>query len=274
MKDSDKELEDIFSYSNEVKKRKDLIRSVIKTEIKTRGKNDSQKDLIRSIKDNEITICSGIAGSGKTYVTLSQALRLLKQENSKYVNLYLIKSITPLKNEELGALPGDIREKIDPYMMSFYSNIEKIIGIESLNKLLDEGIIKPTPLAYLRGVTLDNAIVIADESQNITIGSNIKTIMTRVGQNSRLIILGDEKQVDLKKANDSSLKILMNNFGDINGIGVVRMNPNDTNIRNPMITLIENRFDEIELANEPIKQYHKNNKKIIENEKIPINGSK
>jgi phosphate starvation-inducible PhoH-like protein len=237
----------IFSYSDEINKKKSIIRSTIKNEIKTVGKNESQKKLIQSIKNNEITICSGIAGSGKTYISLSQALRLLKQESTPYVNLILVKSVTTLKNEELGFLKGSLMEKIEPFMMSFYTNIEKIIGKTALDELLKHEIIKPYPLAYMRGVTFDNSIVISDEIQNITYGSNIRTLMSRIGNNSRLMMMGDENQIDLKKPSESALSVLMNNFNEMDKIGVVKMNENDKNIRNPLISVIENKFKEIEV---------------------------
>lgn len=230
-----------FSYGEEVRKRKSLIREILTSDIKAKGKNDSQTKLIRSIKENEMTICSGVAGCGKTYMTLTQGLRMLKAESSPYNSMYLVKSVTTLKEEDLGFLKGDKHEKFDPYMMSYYINIDKLISKDKRNKLLAESLLIPQPLAYIRGATIDNSIIIVDEAQNITI-NNIRTLMTRIGQNSRMIIIGDENQIDLKNRNESCLKILLDRFNDVDGIGVVRMDENDVNIRNPLITKIENKF--------------------------------
>lgn len=232
-----------FSYSVEQSKLKHIIRNVLNHEIKTLAKNDSQTALIKSIKNNEVTICSGIAGSGKTFIALSQALRLLKQENTPYTKIYLIKSVTTLDREDLGFLRGDKFEKFEPYMMSYYINIDKIIGKDKRNELLKEEILVPFPLAYIRGVSIDNAIVIVDETQNISI-PNIRTILTRIGNNSRMLLIGDEYQIDLRNKNESSLRFLMNIFDKTNNIGVIEMNKNDINVRNPLINIIENIFND------------------------------
>ncbi len=147
-------------------------------------------------------------------------------------------------------------EKIQPYMWSYFINIQKVIGQRNLDTLLENKIIEPFPLAYMRGASLDNCIIIADEAQNITI-NNIKTLMTRIGENVKLIILGDTNQIDLVKPMDSSLKYIIDMFKDIANIGVIEMNPNDTSIRNPLIDIIEERFNNFELK----QDNHKKNKK-------------
>lgn len=258
----DIEFNELMNYNNvnDLIKIKDIINNIIHKDIKVLAKNDKQKDLIKSIKNKEITICSGLAGSGKTFVALAYALNLLKKKGNSFKKIYLVKSVTPLKNEEIGFLKGDLNEKITPFMWSYYINLEKIIDSKSLDSLLSSEIIKPFPLAYMRGASLDDCIIICDESQNISL-DNSRTLMTRIGTNCKLIILGDLNQVDLKNKKDSSLKTLISLFNDVNDIGVVEMNEEDVNIRNPLITTIENKFSQL-------SDNVKNNKKNL----VELNG--
>lgn len=258
----DSEFNEIFGYNkvNDIIKIKDTINNIIPRDIKVLAKNEKQKDLIKSIKNKQITICAGLAGSGKTFVALAYALNLLKKRTNSYKKIYLVKSVTPLKNEEIGFLKGDLNDKITPFMWSYYINIEKIIDSKSLESLLNSEIIKPFPLAYMRGASLDDCIIICDESQNISL-DNSRTLMTRIGTNCKLMILGDLNQVDIKNKKESSLKTLISLFEDVKDIGIVEMNEEDVNIRNPLITTIENRFSKI--SN---KEF--NNKKIL----VEMNG--
>jgi phosphate starvation-inducible PhoH-like protein len=219
------------------------VNKIITQKIKVTAKNDSQIKLINSIKNNEITICSGIAGSGKTYVALGMALNLLKKSAGLYKKIYLIKSVTTLKDEEIGFLKGNIDEKIEPFMWSFNINMEKIIGENTYKNLKEKGYVKSYPLAYLRGASLDDCIIILDETQNILLDHSI-TAMTRIGENCKLIMLGDCDQIDLKVKKDSSLHILTAIFRDTPGIGVIEMDENDPNTRNPLITVIIAKFKE------------------------------
>lgn len=243
---------DEFDYNELVKSNvvdvsnvKTEIEKNIPRDIRLEAKNDSQIQLINSIKNNEITICAGSAGSGKTYVAVSQALTMLRKQSSPYKKIYLVKSVKTLKDEELGFLKGDLMEKISPFMWSFYINIQKIISEESLKVLLERNIIVPFPIAYMRGVTIDDSIVIVDEVQNITI-DNIKTILTRIGSNCKYILLGDKNQIDLKTKSDSSLRSLVGIFKEVDGIGVVEMSDDDENVRNPIIKVIEEKFSNYE----------------------------
>jgi phosphate starvation-inducible PhoH-like protein len=219
----------------------DKVSSIINVNIKC--KTEKQKHLLNSIRDNEITIISGLAGSGKTFLSCSEALRLLKT-NEKYKRIILIKSITPLKNEDPGHLPGDIRDKMDPIMESFYDNIRKLIGKVSLEKLINGEHIITLPVAFARGRTLDNAIIIIDEAQNISI-ENIRTLMTRIGENSKMIIMGDVKQKDLRNKNESSLGIIAEKFKNLPNFAVIELYSEDDVVRNPIIKIIERVFDEI-----------------------------
>ncbi len=200
-----------------------------------------------SIKDNEITIVSGLAGSGKTFVACAEALKLVKTK-PKYKRVLLVKSVTQLPGEELGHLPGDIQDKIDPYMVSFIDNFEKIIGETLTRKLRDLGIIKIQPLAFIRGRSIDNTIIIVDEAQNIS-KENMRTLMTRIGTDSKMVILGDVRQKDIKNKNNSSLEVILEKFKDVEGFGCVELRNPDDVVRNPIIKKIEEIFDDMDEGN-------------------------
>jgi phosphate starvation-inducible PhoH-like protein len=212
------------------------------------AKNDSQKKLLKSIKENQITICNGVAGSGKTLCSIYMALSLLKDNNNAFQKILLVKSVTVLKNEELGFLKGDLREKVDPFMESFKSNAKKLFQGTNIDGLFESSIIHFLPLAYIRGTNLDNSIIILDETQNVSI-DNARTLLTRIGENSKIICLGDTNQIDLKNKKDSSLEVLLNIFDGIDDIGCITMDENDENCRNPIIKTIERKFKEYSDSN-------------------------
>lgn len=205
-------------------------------------KNETQKQLVNSIKNNTITFCEGSAGTGKTYVSLSVALMELKKGN--YDKIVLIKSVTTLQDEEVGFLPGSITEKLTPTMYSFTGNIEKIVGKKIHDDLRTMGLIDWLPVAFMRGVSIDKSLIIIDEIQNLRI-DNIRTILSRIGEGSKMILLGDVKQKDLKSKNNSALEFLIEHFKDIEGIGTIKFNTSDI-IRHPIIAKFEDRFDELE----------------------------
>jgi phosphate starvation-inducible PhoH-like protein len=205
-------------------------------------KNEAQKNLIKLINDNDITICAGRAGTGKTFIACAQALKLLKTE--KYKKILLVKSVTVLEGEEVGFLKGDLKEKLYPFTISFLDNFHKIIGEENTQKMLDSGLIEVLPLAYLRGRSIDNAIIIVDEAQNITL-KNMRSTLTRLGENSKMIITGDTKQIDMKNKNLSSLDVVIKLFKDKNGFGTMNFEVSDI-VRSPIVKLVEDVFDEYE----------------------------
>jgi phosphate starvation-inducible PhoH-like protein len=239
----EKEFNDVMSNDSESSKSKDEINRILNREVKVIAKNDSQRELIQSIKNNQITLVSGRAGSGKTFCAVAMALNLLKKRENKYKKIYLVKSVTPLKGEELGYIKGTIMDKIEPHMWSFYINIEKIIGEYGLKQLIDTEIVKPFPVAFMRGVTFDNCIIILDEAQNIS-KDNSLTFLSRIGQDCKIIVLGDTNQIDLKNKEESSLKVILNLFTDTPDFGVIKMNDADENVRNPIINIIEDKFKE------------------------------
>lgn len=203
----------------------------------------NQIDLYRSIMEKELVFCQGLAGTGKTYVSCGAALNLLKYNGDKYKKIVLIKSVTTLKDEDIGFLPGEMLEKMEPFLYSFLGNFEKIIGKVLYENMIQDGTIDIKPIAYLRGVNIDNAIVIIDECQNITI-QNIRTILTRLGKDSKMIFLGDVNQIDIKNKNNSSLDFMFNHFKNVNDIGFVKLGKEDQ-VRNKLIVTIEDIFTEV-----------------------------
>tara|TARA_Y100000389_G_C17468696_1_gene528189 strand:- start:4117 stop:4872 length:756 start_codon:yes stop_codon:yes gene_type:complete len=206
-------------------------------------KTPNQGKLRDSIRNNEITIVSGFPGTGKTFIACAEALKLIKTR-PRYKKVLLVKSVTQLKGEELGHLPGDLHDKFDPYMGSFVDNFEKIIGETLTRKLRDLGLISIQPLAFVRGRSIDNTIIIVDEAQNISL-DNMHTLMTRIGDNSKMIILGDVKQKDINRRTQSSLEIIIEKFKDISNFGCVELRDNEDIVRNPIIKIIEQIFDEL-----------------------------
>lgn len=223
---------------------KDRINQILHERVLLNAKNDSQKRLIKSIRENQITICNGVAGSGKTICSIYMALSLLKDVNNSFRKIYLVKSVTTLKGEELGFLKGDLREKVDPFIESFRINAEKLFHVTNVKALFETSIIEFLPLAYIRGRNFDNCIVILDETQNVSI-DNTRTLLTRIGESCKMILLGDTNQIDLKSKRDSSLEPILRIFNDVQDIGCVEMDENEENLRNPIIKIIEKKFKEL-----------------------------
>ena len=161
-------------------------------------KNPAQKRFYNTLSKKDITFCIGPAGVGKTYLSVHRALRELGDKESRIDGIVIVKPLVEAAGEKLGFLPGDVEEKTAPFMMSFYYNMEQIIGKQRLQVLKDTGTIQVMPMAYMRGVTLSNKFIILDEAQNAT-PEQIKMFVTRIGERSKYIITGDLEQSDLKK---------------------------------------------------------------------------
>jgi phosphate starvation-inducible PhoH-like protein len=209
--------------------------------VNVKCKTENQKSLVNTIKEKEVTICSGPAGTGKTYLACAEALKLIKRYR-RYKKIVIVKSVTTLKNEEIGFLKGGLREKMEPFMFSFVHNFEKLVGQAITSRLRELKTIEELPIAYMRGINLDRSIIIIDEAQNIS-QENIRTIMTRLGKDSKMVFLGDERQQDSKGGN--GLTFLMDHFKHIEEIGCVQFNKSDV-VRNPLIAKIERVFDSLQ----------------------------
>jgi phosphate starvation-inducible protein PhoH and related proteins len=206
-------------------------------------KNESQKKLVDLVNNNKITIVAGPAGTGKTYLACAQALKLLKNDD-RFKKIILVKSVTVLEGEEVGFLKGDLKEKMLPFTISFLDNFHKIIGEALTQIMVDQGYIEVLPLAFIRGRSIDNAIIIVDEAQNITL-KNMRSTMTRIGTDTKMIITGDTKQIDMKNPKLSSLDTVVKLFGDKSDIGTMNFEISDI-VRDPIVKLIEETFDDWE----------------------------
>ena len=225
-------------------------------------KNETQKKLINTIRDNEVTICTGVAGTGKTLISVYEALTLFKAHPNIYKEIKLVKSITQLKNEELGTLPGDEKDKLKFHMMSFLDAFHKLIGEDLTNKLIESGLIKMEVFGAIRGRSFTNSIIIIDEFQNIS-KDNGKTFLTRFSEDTKVIVLGDSGQIDLRNKKDSALEPLINkvNKKPIEGVGVVVFDKADV-VRHRLTSYFIDIFEEIIADDEPKKITTENNPKI------------
>lgn len=233
---------------DELKLKKEQLKGLIfHSDPKVAAKNKSQEELGHSIKNNHITICGGLAGNGKTFISIGHALSLLKKETSNYTKIYIVKSVTQIRGEELGYIKGNIDEKVAPFIKSFEINAKKIIRDDEFDALMEHGFIEFLPIAFIRGLTIDNAIIIVDEAQNLTMDI-IKTLLTRISYTSKMIIIGDSNQIDLKNKEESCLDNLFTIFENLDDVGLIKMDE-DENVRNPLINTIEKRFKEFEENN-------------------------
>ena len=190
-------------------------------------KNKTQKDLIKSIETNDVTVCIGPSGCGKSLVSIYAALNLLK-ENNKYKNILLLKSITQLNDEMLPALPGDAMEKMYFQNMSFIDSLIKLIGEKNTGDLINSKYINFGVIGSLRGRDLSDSIVIVDETQNIT-KDNLKTILTRLSENAKIVLLGDPEQIDIRNKKNSSLRYFIEKIkiNPMSGIAAIEFNKDE-----------------------------------------------
>ncbi len=197
-----------------------------------------QKRLYDSFEDNVITFAIGPAGTGKTFLAVCYAYSLLKQGSIRRI---IITRPVVESGESLGFLPGDLREKVDPYLRPIYDAFEVLCGQENLQKMIEKNIIEISPLAYMRGRTLNEACVILDEAQNTT-PMQIKMFMTRLGFNSKMIITGDITQIDLPAFKPSGLLQAVKIVEGIEGISVIYMHNYDV-VRHPLVSRIIDAYE-------------------------------
>lgn len=205
-------------------------------------KNLRQKEFLQVLENNTISICIGPAGTSKTYTAVYNALKAL--EKKQVEQIILIKPNIDIPGYELGFLPGDYQEKLDPYLYSYYDQIDKIIGEKFRIQLIKEEKIKIIPIALLRGRTFEHSYVIIDEIQNCNYDA-FKTIITRIGEGSIYNLLGDIGQIDFKKKSDSTLKRILDLFKDDPKIGTFEFTEEDV-VRHPLITHILEKLKTIE----------------------------
>jgi len=220
-----------------------VLLSQIKIDIK--HKNETQKKLTTSIKNNDVTFCTGPAGTGKTLLSVAEALLLLKNNPDTYREIKLVKSIEQLKGEDLGTLPGDEKDKLKFIMMSYFDAFYKLIGEELTNKLMEAGYIKMEVFGSIRGRSFSNCIIIIDEYQNVR-HKNSKTFLTRFSENTKVVALGDTGQIDLKDETDSALEALIEDVKNNpeEGVSVVEFNADEVvrhRLTSYFIKLYDNR---------------------------------
>jgi phosphate starvation-inducible PhoH-like protein len=222
--------------------KKDFINSVIKKKIKNKFLTQSQEEYYNKLKNNQITICSGPAGVGKSYIAMKAAVDLLMDTNNSYEKLVIVRPAVEAE-EKLGSLPGNLEEKLDPYIFPSYYLLNKIIGKDAREKLKDAEIIEVFALAYMRGMNIDNTILIFEESQNSS-PNQMKLLLTRIGFNSKFFISGDIEQTDrYKDKKHSGLYDAIQRFKNIHDVGVFEFGDGDV-VRNPLISKILKKYDE------------------------------
>jgi phosphate starvation-inducible PhoH-like protein len=225
-----------------VRNKKQQICSIIKRKTKEKFLSESQKEYYSKLSSNQITICSGPAGVGKSYIAMKCAVDLLADPNTPYEKIIIVRPAVEAE-EKLGSLPGGVEEKLDPYIFPSYYLLNKIIGKESREKLKEIEAIEVFALAYMRGMNIDNSILIFEEAQNST-PSQMKLLLTRIGFNSKFFISGDLEQFDRHKdKTHTGLWDAMKKFRDLQSIGVHEFGENDI-VRNPLITQILKRYEE------------------------------
>ena len=235
-------------------------------------KNPAQRRFYKTISSKDITFGIGPAGCGKTYLSVHRALRELGDKESKIDGIVIVKPLVEAAGEKIGYLPGDVEEKTAPFMMSFYYNIEQIIGKQRLQVLKDSNTIQVIPLAFMRGITLSNKFVILDEAQNAT-PEQIKMFVTRIGENSKYIITGDLEQSDIQK-HKSGLDDAIKRFAGVHGVGLASFKEKDV-VRHSLVRRLLKRYkpsfniiDEVSAEDTISMWVHENNLDIPEDGSI------
>ena len=224
------------------KTRKEIICEIIKKKSKEKFLSDNQKLYYDILKKNQITICSGPAGVGKSYIAMKAALDILADPQSPYEKIIIVRPAVEAE-EKLGSLPGNVEEKLDPYIFPSYYLMNKIIGKETREKLKEIDVIEVFALAYMRGMNIDNSILIFEEAQNST-PNQMKLLLTRIGFNSKFFISGDLEQTDrYKDKTHSGLYDAIKKFKDLTDVGVFEFDTKDV-VRNPLIGKILKRYEE------------------------------
>jgi len=204
-------------------------------------KTYNQKRFLNSIKKNDLTFAIGPAGTGKTFLAVGMALYYYL--NKKVERIVLTRPVVEA-GEKLGFLPGDIKQKINPYLRPLYDSLYYFIGIEKTNELIDNQTIEIAPLAYMRGRTINNAFIILDEGQN-TLNSQMKMFLTRFGENSKVVVTADISQIDLENPKKSGIFKAIDILSEIKGIGIIYLTKKDV-VRHPLVQKIINAYEKQE----------------------------
>lgn len=229
---------DIVKGKKSIRKAPDgvIVYSMAGRPIKARSEN--QQRLVDAYRDNDMVFAVGPAGTGKTYLSIALAVKALKEKTAKKI---ILSRPAVEAGEKLGFLPGDMKEKIDPYLQPLYDALEDMLPQVKLQDMMEKHIIQIAPLAFMRGRTLNDAVVILDEAQNTT-PAQIRMFLTRMGWNTKMIITGDMTQIDLPHSQKSGLIEALHILSDVEGIGVVNLTGKDI-VRHKLVTRIVNAYE-------------------------------
>ena len=233
--------EDIINIIKGRKTKEDSAKDVVVYNISGRpikSRSENQQRLIDAYEKTDMVFAIGPAGTGKTYLSIALAVKALKEKTAKKI---ILSRPAVEAGEKLGFLPGDMKEKIDPYLQPLYDALEDMLPAVKLQDLIEKNVIQIAPLAFMRGRTLNDAIVILDEAQNTTT-AQIKMFLTRMGWNTKMIITGDLTQVDLPHGTQSGLRRAIDILKDVDGISIIRLNGEDI-VRHKLVTRIVQAFD-------------------------------
>ncbi len=207
-----------------------------------RARTPNQQKLVALYEKSDLLFAVGPAGSGKTYTAIALAVKALKERQVKRI---ILTRPAVEAGEKLGFLPGDMKDKLDPYLQPLYDALNDMIPQAKLQKYMEEGTVQIAPLAYMRGRTLDSAFVILDEAQNTTF-SQIKMFLTRMGRSAKFVVTGDMTQIDLPNKRDSGLVTAMENLRSVQGIGMVEFDRRDI-VRHPLVKAIVAAFEKVNI---------------------------
>lgn len=225
-----------------IKTKKQLINTIIKRKTREKFLSESQKLYYESLTNNQITICCGPAGVGKSYVAMKCAIDLLADPETPYEKIIIVRPAVEAE-EKLGSLPGNVEEKLDPYIFPSYYLLNKIVGKDVREKLKEVEAIEVFALAYMRGMNIDNSILIFEEAQNAT-PNQMKLLLTRIGFNSKFFISGDLEQFDRHKdKTHTGLWDALNRFKNMQDVGTFEFKSSDI-VRNPLISKLLERYEE------------------------------
>ena len=244
--------EDILDIIKGKATKADAVKDVVVYSLSGRpikGRSENQQLLIDSFNKNDMIFAVGPAGTGKTYLSIALAVKAMKEKNAKKI---ILSRPAVEAGEKLGFLPGDMKDKIAPYLQPLYDALEDMIPAAKLQDMMDKHIIQIAPLAFMRGRTLSDAVVILDEAQNTT-PAQIRMFLTRMGWNTKMIITGDMTQIDLPHDQKSGLKEALQLLSGIEGISVVEFNKKDI-VRHKLVTRIVNAYEAYDKARQGEKE--------------------
>jgi phosphate starvation-inducible PhoH-like protein len=232
----------LSSEETQYKSKKEIICSILKKKTKEKFLTQTQKRYYDTLISNEVTVCSGPAGVGKSYITMKAAIDLLSDPTTPYEKIIIVRPAVEAE-EKLGSLPGNVEEKLDPYIFPSYYLLNKIIGKENREKLKNLEVIEVFALAFMRGMNIDNSILIFEEGQNAT-PSQMKLLLTRIGFNSKFFISGDVEQSDrYRNKTHSGLWDAIEKFRDDEFISTFEFKDKNDIVRNPLIGKILEKYE-------------------------------